>query len=204
MPAKVRPFTSIPSDSVSLSLIVPIQSFAEPIIACAASCLSPGKFAQLLVHPRCRFLRMTGFRPKGGKRQHYRPDGTRRRTAGELAARAARAEARANAAAREAEAQAAAAAGEEEATAPFGVAGTGEDDAEVDEEEAAAPLQEPALLQPARLLVTGVTGKKRRRSSLTRQRARQWQLRDPLETHHGGNPGPGLRVGERGTRPPLV
>ena len=44
----------------------------------------------------CRFsASMNPHRPGGGPRQHYRPDGSRRRSAGELAKRAARAAARA-------------------------------------------------------------------------------------------------------------
>ena len=45
---------------------------------------------------------MNPHRPGGGPRQHYRPDGSRRRTAGELAKRAAKAAARAAAAAADA------------------------------------------------------------------------------------------------------
>ena len=49
-----------------------------------------------------RFAIMNPHRPGGGPRQHYRPDGSRRRTAGELAKRAAKAAARAAAAAADA------------------------------------------------------------------------------------------------------
>ena len=54
----------------------------------------------LCLFESCLFRCLRSFlpgmhRPNGGPRQHYRPDGSRRRTAGELAKRAARAAARA-------------------------------------------------------------------------------------------------------------
>ncbi|CAE7559079.1 Trpt1 [Symbiodinium sp. CCMP2592] len=62
-------------------------------LSLASSCLIASSqltwFADFLQH----FSIM--YRPAGGPRQHYRPDGTRRRTAGELAKRAARAAAKA-------------------------------------------------------------------------------------------------------------
>jgi len=160
-------------------LLVPIKPLAEPIALLLHSGPSP-RLAPLKVMPPRR---------RQGPRARVRPDGTRRRTKGELKAREAR----------EAEAREAEEAGEEEATAPFGEA-----DAEAGEEEAAAPSGETDTAAAGEAARDWGTGKKRRRSSLMRRRARQRQLRDPLETHHGGNPGPGLRVGERGARPPLV
>ena len=62
----------------------------------------PSAVAQSVIHLFCNWLytcsslaTMNPHRPGGGPRQHYRPDGSRRRTAGELAKRAARAAARA-------------------------------------------------------------------------------------------------------------
>ena len=54
------------------------------------------------LHTRSPLATMNPHRPGGGPRQHYRPDGSRRRTAGELAKRAAKAAARAAAAAADA------------------------------------------------------------------------------------------------------
>ena len=66
----------------------------------------PSAVAQSVFHSVCNWLHtlsplatMNPHRPGGGPRQHYRPDGSRRRTAGELAKRAAKAAARAAAAA---------------------------------------------------------------------------------------------------------
>ena len=66
----------------------------------------PLAVAQSVFHSVCHWLHihsplatMNPHRPGGGPRQHYRPDGSRRRTAGELAKRAAKAAARAAAAA---------------------------------------------------------------------------------------------------------
>ena len=66
----------------------------------------PLAVAQSVFHSVCNWLHihsplaiMNPHRPGGGPRQHYRPDGSRRRTAGELAKRAAKAAARAAAAA---------------------------------------------------------------------------------------------------------
>ena len=65
--------------------------------------------AQCVIHSAYNWLcacsplaAMNPHRPGGGPRQHYRPDGSRRRTAGELAKRAAKAAARAAAAAADA------------------------------------------------------------------------------------------------------
>ena len=55
------------------------------------------------LHTRSLLATMNPHRPGGGPRQHYRPDGSRCRTAGELAKRAARAAARAAAAAADAD-----------------------------------------------------------------------------------------------------
>ena len=62
----------------------------------------PSAVTQCAIHSFCDWLltrsvlaTMNPHRPGGGPRQHYRPDGSRRRTAGELAKRAARAAARA-------------------------------------------------------------------------------------------------------------
>ena len=69
----------------------------------------PPAAAQRVFHAAFDWLRtcslfaiMNPHRPGGGPRQHYRPDGSRRRTAGELAKRAAKAAARAAAAAADA------------------------------------------------------------------------------------------------------
>ena len=66
----------------------------------------PLAVAQSVFHSVCNWLHirsplaaMNPHRPGGRPRQHYRPDGSRRRTAGELAKRAAKAAARAAAAA---------------------------------------------------------------------------------------------------------
>ena len=66
----------------------------------------PSAVAQSVLYSVCNWLHtrsplatMNPHRPGGGPRQHYRPDGSRLRTAGELAKRAAKAAARAAAAA---------------------------------------------------------------------------------------------------------
>ncbi|CAE7204775.1 unnamed protein product [Symbiodinium sp. CCMP2592] len=68
------------------------RSFLSKFVLDCFQCLrsQPTWFADFLQH----FSIM--YRPAGGPRQHYRPDGTRRRTAGELAKRAARAAAKAH------------------------------------------------------------------------------------------------------------